>query len=105
MGVEVLRNTEIRYLLVDHSAIPEEKIDTASLRVLAERTDRYFELIPEGIVAIVAPNDVLFGLSRMWGMLAQQQGLVVQVMRTRGEAIAWLKDELTQRQLPCCLTD
>jgi hypothetical protein len=105
LHIEIIRNPELRYLLVDHSAIPEEKVDVESLRVLAERVGENLEIIPEGLIAIVAPNDILYGLSRMWETLAEQSGLTTRVTRTRAEAVAWLKDELGQRQLPFLLTE
>jgi hypothetical protein len=102
---EIKRNPGLRYLLVDHSAIPDEKVDTESLRVLAGRVGENLELIPEGLIAIVAPNDILYGLSRMWETLANQSALTTRVMRTRAEAVAWLEEELSQRQLPFLLTE
>jgi hypothetical protein len=105
MHEEVLANPGIRYLLVDHGAIAEEKVDVASLRNLASRTGRFLEIIPDGMVAIVAPNDVLYGLSRMWEALVEQPGLVSRVVRTREEAVAWLRQELDRRGLPFALVD
>jgi hypothetical protein len=105
LHIEIKRNPGLRYLLVDHSAIPEEKVDTASLRLLAERVSNNLEIIPEGFVAVVAPNDVLYGLSRVWETLAEQSALTTRVMRTRAEAVAWLKEELARRQLPFLLTE
>ena len=101
---EVRRKPDIRYLFVDHSAVTRQTIDTGSLRILAERSHEVLDLLPDGIVAIVAPKDVLFGLSRMWEMLADQPVLVSHVARTPAEAVAWLREQLAQRQLPCSLT-
>ncbi len=102
---EVRRKSRMRCLLVDHSWVAEERIDSASLRALADATRQTLELIPDGIVAIVAPKDVLFGLSRMWAMLADEPNLTTRIVRTRGEAIAWLRDLLRQRQLLFRLTE
>ena len=102
---EVKRNPKIRYVLVDHTAVPEEKIDTGSLQAMATRTKETLDLMPDAIVAIVAPNDVLFGLSRMWQIQAEQPGLVSRITRTREEALAWLQEELEQRGLPFRLTE
>lgn len=102
---EVKRNSGIRYLLVDHSAITEEQVDSASIRALAEGSRETLELIPVGIVAIVAPNEVLYGLSRMWESLTNHPNLVVRIKPTREEAVAWLQEELAMRQLPCCLAE
>ena len=99
---EVEGNPRIRYAVMDFSAIPEEKIATESLRVLA--TQR-IESVSGIIVVVVAPSEVLFGLSRMWEMLAEREGLISQVVRTRAEAITWLQEELTQRVDPFRLTE
>jgi len=93
-------NPEIRYVFVDHSAFPEQEVDPESIRVLAHRVSTTLELIPDGIVAIAAPSDVLFGLSRMWQIQAEQPRLVISIARTREEAVAWLEAELAKRDLP-----
>jgi hypothetical protein len=105
LRVEITRHPELRYLLVDHSAIPDEKVDTASLRALARQVGENLGSIPEGLMAIVAPTDILFGLSRMWETLAAQPRLITRVTRTRAEATAFLKEELNRRQLPFLLTE
>jgi len=92
-------NPAFRYLLIDHSAITEEKIDTESLKAIAVRTEDNVRTIPEGLVAIVAPSDVLFGLSRLWAMRAEHPKLVTEITRTKETAIAWLEQQLTERQL------
>ncbi len=101
----VRHNPRICYLLVDHSEVSEERIDPASIRGLSEGTRETLGLIPDGIVAIAAPTEALFGLSRMWQILADQPKLVARVMRTRGEAISWLKGELERRNLPFILSE
>jgi diguanylate cyclase (GGDEF)-like protein len=93
-------NPALRYLLIDHSAVLEEKVDTKSLKTLAATTRVRLTTIPEGLLAIVAPSDVLFGLSRMWAMMAEHPNLAVEVTRERETAVAWLEQQLTQRQLP-----
>lgn len=42
--------------------------------------------------AIVAPDDLSFGLARMHGALREQEGLETRVFRTEQKAIAWLKE-------------
>jgi len=103
--VESRSNPKIRYVILDHSAISEEKVDIVSLKVLASRVSDILEPTPEVLMAIVAPTDVLFGLSRMWESRAEQAGFITRVTRTRAEATAWLEEELTQRQLPFLPTD
>jgi len=100
LHAELEVNHAIRYLLVDHSAISWEEVDAKSLKDLAGRTEDNLRTIPEGLVAIVAPSDVLFGLSRMWSMLAEHEKLAIEVTRTKEAAIEWLEQQLTERQLP-----
>ena len=100
LHVETRHNPGIRYLLVDHSAAPQEQIDSATLEELAQRASDVLEVVQEGIVAIVAPNDVLFGLSRMWESYVERTDLTTRVMRTRTEAAEWLREVLTGRGLP-----
>ena len=42
-------------------------------------------------VAIVAPSDLTFGLSRMHGVYREQDSLDANVFRSKEEAINWLK--------------
>jgi len=97
---ESRRNPSICYAIMDHSAIPEENVDGQSLRTLARRVDEILEPLPKVILAIVAPNEVLFGLSRMFETLAENPRLITRVAETHAEAMAWLKAELAERGLP-----
>jgi hypothetical protein len=57
-------------------------------------------VLPEGLVAIVAPNDILFGLSRIWAAMDDHPKVYIEITRTAQAAIEWLEEELRQRQLP-----
>ncbi len=102
---ELRVNPDIRYLLVDNSAVSEEQVETRSLMALADRIDDELASVVEGLVAIVAPNEVLFGLSRMWATLADRPDDTTNIARTLDEATAWLASELAKRDLPFRLTD
>jgi hypothetical protein len=43
-----------------------------------------------GRVAVVAPSDVHFGLSRMGAVHSEQVGVAARVFRTADEALRWL---------------
>ena len=98
---ERAHNPNIRYAVMDLSAISQGQIDTESVRLSAKPADG----TPQLTVAIVAPSDVLFGLSRMWEMLAEQTGLATRVVRTRAELITWLQEELAQPVDPFRLSE
>jgi len=44
-------------------------------------------------LAIVAPADLEFGLSRMFGSLIEHQGFNINIFRAREPAIAWLMEQ------------
>jgi hypothetical protein len=44
-------------------------------------------------LAIVAPADLEFGLSRMFGSLIEHQGFNVNIFRSREPAVAWLQEQ------------
>jgi len=98
---EAERNPEIRYAVMDLSEIPEEKVETRSIRALAAER---LKLTHELYVVVVAPSEVLFGISRMWEMMADRRGLDSRVVRTRAEAITWLQEILTRPVVPFRLT-
>ena len=102
---ELKRNPELRYVLVDHRAIPDQQIDTESLKDLARETQASLERVPEGLVAVVAPSDVLFGLTRIWAALAENPRLHTLVTRSYDEATSWLGQELARMELPFRLGD
>ena len=45
-------------------------------------------------IAIVAPTDVAFGMSRMYGSMVESCGWTVTTFRTLNEARAWLVAQL-----------
>jgi len=60
------------------------------VRRLIEVDRSLVELIPRTAIAIVAPKDELFGLSRMWEMMVGVPGWETRVFRSRADAEAWL---------------
>ena len=59
------------------------------IRRVAEFLGPYAERIG-GRVAVVAPSDVHFGLSRMGAVHSERVGVDAQVFRTTDEALRWL---------------
>ena len=55
-------------------------------RIVAEH-----DIPPESRMAVVSPQDLQFGLSRIFGALAEDATVPVDVFRNTPEAVAWLK--------------
>lgn len=51
-------------------------------------------------VAILAPSDAAYGLMRMASAFAGGEGLHVEVVRTRAEAMEWLEESEPERGTP-----
>jgi hypothetical protein len=76
--------------LVDLSGIAQTDVTGATLRHVASlyaSTDRRPE---ESRVAIYAPGDLYFGLSRMYGAFRDPSPVQIQIFRELAEARAWL---------------
>ena len=68
-----------------------EEIRTASKEPGALRGTVTF-----GWCAIVVDRDALFGMARMWGILAEESFAAVNVFRSASEAEAWLQAQRLQ---------
>jgi len=105
-GQEILRDTEaclarherLRTLLratIVLAGITGLEITVEEVRVIASLDARLAALNPRVTVAIVAPQDVVFGFARMWETLVEATGWKTRVFRTEPEAEAWLKSSPT----------
>jgi len=78
-------------LLVDVSrseSLPSRP--AAEIRKVAEFLGPYADRVG-GRVAVVAPSDVHFGLSRLGAAHSEKVGIDAQVFRTTAEALTWLE--------------
>ena len=76
--------------LVDLSGIRETDVTSAALRRVAYIYAEADQRPEESRVAIVAPGDLFFGLSRMYEAFREPSRLGIRVFRELGEARAWL---------------
>lgn len=53
--------------------------------------------VPGVLLAVASPNDLGFGLARMWEALVERTGWETRVCRTRPEADAWISSRLQQK--------
>jgi hypothetical protein len=95
------QNRGLRYLIVDTTATNEIHISGAELRGIAEENKRLAAIAEPGMLAAVAaPQDLAFGLSRMWEVIASDTGWRTSVFRSRAEADAWIQRNLNVQQTP-----
>jgi hypothetical protein len=80
----------VRFTLVLFDEVAKVDVNAEDVRRLVEVDKILMSLIPRSFIAIVAPKDELFGLSRMWEMMVGVPGWETRVFRSRPEADAWL---------------
>ena len=88
-----LENRDIaKFQIFDSSAVTDIKIDTADIRQLAEQDRSALKSLSRIAIAIVAPADIQYGLSRMWQAFSHtdEGNLQTGVFRDMQQAENWL---------------
>jgi hypothetical protein len=78
--------------LVDLTGVTGVGVTAAGLRRLADTSEALHRGTPAVRVAIVAPDNLLYGLSRMYEGFASASPSEHRVFRSFGDARAWLKE-------------
>lgn len=82
-------------LLVDVREADGDRLSNAGVKLLA---DRSLPLAPEARVAVIVPNDLGFGLPRMYELRRGDGKAQLQVFRELAEGLAWIAElEVQQR--------
>jgi len=84
----------IKYGLIDFSAMTEFQVSRETVKQLLGINSTMSQYSPGALVAIVAPDEFAFGMSRMWASLAHEIGWKANVFRDRELAMQWLRTEL-----------
>jgi len=88
----------LRYAVVDLSTVNEIRVSAADVRATVE-DDKLLARIaaPEMLVAIAAPQDLGFGLARMWEALASRDTeWRISVFRSITDANSWIQKSLSE---------
>jgi hypothetical protein len=93
-AVDVEATRKLKYFLYDMSGVTDLQISTDTVAKLVE-SNRAIAEFSKGLVgAVVAPNPLAFGMSRMWQNFAYDIDWKVQVFQDRAVAIQWLREQL-----------
>ena len=83
--------------LIDLTKTTSTDYTTADLRALAEVDKALSQLARKGaVIAVVAPLDVHYGLSRMWQALVEGTVWETMVFRTRTDADSWIREKIKE---------
>ena len=84
----------LRFWLFDFGDSADLRATADEARVIAGQGKKLAMLNSQLCVAIIAPQDVQFGMSRMWEAFVDGTGWQTSVFRDRPSAIAWLRERV-----------
>ena len=84
----------ITHGLIDLTEVSEFQVSTEELRIITGIDKRHSGTIKGIAVAIVAPEDLMFGVSRMYEGMMPTPGWSIGVFRTMNQAQVWLAAQL-----------
>lgn len=93
-SLDEMRLCRLVYALVDFSEVEEMRVTPDEVRVIVEVHRKTAVFTPGILVAIFATDPLAFAISRFWHSYSGGLGWKANVLHTRSEAIAWLKEEL-----------
>ncbi len=93
---EFLEDDLARFQLWDFSAATEIRVDIDKIRKMAEQDKRAAQSLAKLVVACVAPDDLIYGLSRMWQAFADDAAIDAHVFRDHQSAEAWMLAKIAQ---------
>jgi hypothetical protein len=85
------RLRRVGFVFVDLQSVVQLKMTGAEVREVACLDTQLSRLMPKAVVAIVAPQDYVFGMARMWQALTEETGWTTGVFRSREAAQTWLR--------------
>jgi hypothetical protein len=74
-------------------------VSTSELETIASQNEKASEYLTDGMIAVVAKNDLVFGISRMWEALVENTGLQweIVVLRAKEDAEAWIQKRVKEK--------
>ena len=85
------------YSLCDYTEVKQFDLSSPMVQQLADMCLRAMEINPDAIVALVADQDLFFGLSRMFEALVFEEGWETNVFRSKEKAVEWIRERVRDR--------
>lgn len=83
----------LRYVIVDFTLAESLDLPTADLLGLAEADRQYLLRNPTYMLAMIAPQGLVFGQARTFERFMEGSPLKCTVVQTREQALEWLRSE------------
>ena len=86
-----------RYSLSDYTAVTKTEITIDAIHTVAGYCESASRINPKSVVATVAHQDYIYGMSRMWEILVNSTDWETMVFRNREHAEAWLSKRVKEK--------
>ena len=87
-----------RYALIDLTFVEGMNLNYEEVAGIVEQNKRLAAGAPPGtLLAVSSPQDLGYGIARMWEALVEQVGWETQTFRSRAEAALWIKRRAKQK--------
>jgi len=83
-----------RYCLADWTAVTKVEIPSAEIEHIAWLSKKATKVNPEVVIASVADQEIMYGLSRMAHILREGTDWENEVFRNRQDAEVWIKQRV-----------
>ena len=85
----------IKFQICDFTEVNEFDLSAQDIKVLAAQDVSAAKINPKMIIAVVGEKDLIFGLSRMWEVYADEStGLETCVFRSINDANVWIEAKM-----------
>jgi hypothetical protein len=84
----------LRYALLDFSETAEMRMTVEDMHRIVAANRKAAALTPGGVVAVVSPTQMTYGMSRVWHALSSDFGWNSNLFRNRADAVSWLRQQL-----------
>lgn len=82
------------YSISDLSNLTGFEVSTELLKQSAMDSKKVLASNPDGFMVVVAPDDFVFGMGRLWSAHAENNPDRIKVFRLRKDADAWIRQKL-----------
>jgi hypothetical protein len=86
-----------KYHISDHTTAEEIEFTSRGVKLLTEVCKAAAQVNPKLIAAVVAENDFIYGLSRMWQLLSDETDWEIKVFRNRKDAENWVRQRVKEK--------
>lgn len=85
-----------RYQIIDRTNCTEYIVSDAEVKKIAEIDNKASKTNPNIVIAIVAPTDLQFGISRAWQAYVEESGFLTKIFRDRESAEKWVLENIIE---------